>query len=143
MPRLRLRNMPLRFQLMLLFLLFGIVPSLGLGLLVNWTVERIIERQVEDHTMQLIGKVNEALDTKMENLQNMTYLIAFNPDIGEFWKGKTLADGHAGHASVITPENQTLTSKQALSSVQEQDTLYKMKQFCRAILRYILKLQGF
>lgn len=92
MPRLRLRNMPLRYQLMLLFLLFGIVPSLGLGLLVNWTVERIIERQVEDHTMQLIGKVNEALDTKMENLQNMTYLIAFNPDIGEFWKGETLAD---------------------------------------------------
>lgn len=106
MPRLRLRNMPLRYQLMLLFLLFGIVPSLGLGLLVNWTVERIIERQVEDHTMQLIGKVNEALDTKMENLQNMTYLIAFNPDIGEFWKGETLADYHAGHASVITPENQ-------------------------------------
>lgn len=33
--RLRLRNMPLRYQLMLLFLLFAIVPSVGLGLLVN------------------------------------------------------------------------------------------------------------
>ncbi|WP_342428235.1 sensor histidine kinase [Paenibacillus sp. FSL L8-0158] len=142
MPRLRLRNMPLRYQLMLLFLLFGIVPSLGLGLLVNWTVERIIERQVENHTMQLIGKVNEALDTKMENLQNMTYLIAFNPDIGEFWKGKTLADGHAGHASVITPENQTLTSKQALSSVQEQDTLYKMKQFLQGYTTLYPEIAG-
>lgn len=82
--RLRLRNMPLRYQLMLLFLLFAIVPSVGLGLLVNWTVERVVERQVEGHTMQLIGKVNEALNSKMENLQNMTYLIAFNPDIAAF-----------------------------------------------------------
>ncbi len=149
----RLRNMPLRYQLMLLFLLFGIVPSLGLGLLVNWTVERIIERQVEDHTMQLIGKVNEALDTKMENLQNMTYLIAFNPDIGEFWKGRTLADGHAGHASIVTPENQggltqnsvqnqALSSKQALSSVQEQDTLYEMQQFLQGYTTLYPEIAG-
>lgn len=86
--RLRLRNMPLRYQLMLLFLLFAIVPSVGLGLLVNWTVERVVERQVEGHTMQLIGKVNEALNSKMENLQNMTYLIAFDPDIEAFLNDK-------------------------------------------------------
>ncbi|WP_124115684.1 cache domain-containing sensor histidine kinase [Paenibacillus xylanexedens] len=80
--------MPLRYQLMLLFLLFAIVPSVGLGLLVNWTVERVVERQVEGHTMQLIGKVNEALNSKMENLQNMTYLIAFDPDIEAFLNDK-------------------------------------------------------
>ncbi|RPK27729.1 hypothetical protein EDO6_03252 [Paenibacillus xylanexedens] len=73
---------------MLLFLLFAIVPSVGLGLLVNWTVERVVERQVEGHTMQLIGKVNEALNSKMENLQNMTYLIAFDPDIEAFLNDK-------------------------------------------------------
>ncbi|MGQ3478032.1 cache domain-containing sensor histidine kinase [Paenibacillus sp. TY11] len=164
MPRLRLRNMPLRYQLMLLFLLFGIVPSLGLGLLVNWTVERIIERQVENHTMQLIGKVNEALDTKMENLQNMTYLIAFNPDIGEFWKGRTLADGHAGHAdpanrighanqagpaNTVKPENpgeraQSSASlpNQAASSVQAQDTLYGMKQFLQGFTTLYPEIAG-
>ncbi len=128
MQHLRLRNMPLRYQLMLLFLLFGIVPSLGLGLLVNWTVERIIERQVEDHTMQLIGKVNEALDTKMENLQNMTYLIGFNPDIGKFWQGRTLADGHAGHAghaNPVTLENQGGRHRTRQSSPTRQQALYR------------------
>ncbi|PTU47108.1 histidine kinase [Paenibacillus polymyxa] len=153
MPRLRLRNMPLRYQLMVLFLLFGIVPSLGLGLLVNWTVERIIERQVENHTMQLIGKVNEALDTKMENLQNMTYLIAFNAEIGEFWKGRTLADGHADHTSSVMPGNQgerakkpllnqAPGSKQVVSSVQEQDTLYEMKQFLQGFTTLYPEIAG-
>ncbi|WP_431090113.1 cache domain-containing sensor histidine kinase [Paenibacillus sp. 8b26] len=135
MQRLRLRNMPLRYQLMLLFLFFGIVPSLGLGLLVNWTVERIIERQVENHTMQLIGKVNEALDTKMENLQNMTYLIGFNPDIGEFWQGRTLADGHTGKiAQSVTQEKQ--------QGEREQDTLYGMKQFLQGFTTLYPEIAG-
>ncbi|WP_082704223.1 cache domain-containing sensor histidine kinase [Paenibacillus pabuli] len=115
--RLRLRNMPLRYQLMLLFLLFAIVPSVGLGLLVNWTVERIVERQVEGHTMQLIGKVNEALDSKMENLQNMTYLIAFDPDIVAFMKGKTASDNDTGSTTSVKEPN-----------VKEQDQLYGIKQ---------------
>ncbi|MFK4300415.1 MULTISPECIES: sensor histidine kinase [unclassified Paenibacillus] len=135
MQRLRLRNMPLRYQLMLLFLFFGIVPSLGLGLLVNWTVERIIERQVEDHTMQLIGKVNEALDTKMENLQNMTYLIGFNPDIGEFWQGQTLADGHTGTvAQSVAQEKQ--------QEERAQDTLYRMKQFLQGFTTLYPEIAG-
>ncbi|MFE6078411.1 sensor histidine kinase [Paenibacillus sp. NPDC057886] len=117
--RLRLRNMPLRYQLMLLFLLFAIVPSVGLGLLVNWTVERIVERQVEGHTMQLIGKVNEALDSKMENLQNMTYLIAFDPDIVAFMKGKTASDNDTGTGTTTSDKEPNVT---------EQDQLYGIKQ---------------
>jgi two-component system sensor histidine kinase YesM len=128
MQRLRLRNMPLRYQLMLLFLLFGIVPSLGLGMLVNWTVERIIERQVEDHTMQLIGKVNEALDTKMENLQNMTYLIGFNPDIGEFWEGRTLADGHAGTAAESRSFSQETKGERESPDAYSGETVAQEKQ---------------
>ncbi|WP_405157247.1 sensor histidine kinase [Paenibacillus sp. FSL K6-0108] len=119
--RLRLRNMQLRYQLMLLFLLFAIVPSVGLGLLVNWTVERIVERQVEGHTMQLIGKVNEALDSKMENLQNMTYLIAFDPDIIAFMQGKTTSDNDPG-----TGTGTTVSKKER--NVSEQDQLYGIKQ---------------
>lgn len=116
--RLRLRNMPLRYQLMLLFLLFAIVPSVGLGLLVNWTVERVVERQVEGHTMQLIGKVNEALNSKMENLQNMTYLIAFDPEIDAFMNDKMPLNDEAG----IEPMNMDTNAE------TEQNRLYGIKQ---------------
>lgn len=126
--RSRLRNMPLRYQLMLLFLLFAIVPSVGLGLLVNWTVERVVERQVEGHTMQLIGKVNEALNSKMENLQNMTYLIAFEPDIDAFMNDKMPlndddADGEPINMGTIaeTEQNRLYGIKQTL---QGFTTLY-------------------
>lgn len=118
LQRLRLRNMPLRYQLMLLFLLFAIVPSVGLGVLVNWTVERIVERQVEGHTMQLIGKVNEALDSKMENLQNMTYLIAFDRNVDAFMRGKTASD----------KDTRTDSSSQEGNTEVEQDQLYGIKQ---------------
>lgn len=116
--RLRLRNMPLRYQLMLLFLLFAIVPSVGLGLLVNWTVERVVERQVEGHTMQLIGKVNEALNSKMENLQNMTYLIAFDPDIDAFMNDKVPLNDDAGIEPMTMDTN----------AETEQNRLYGIKQ---------------
>lgn len=116
--RLRLRNMPLRYQLMLLFLLFAIVPSVGLGLLVNWTVERVVERQVEGHTMQLIGKVNEALNSKMENLQNMTYLIAFDPDIDAFMNDKKPPNDDAGIEPMTMDTN----------AATEQNRLYGIKQ---------------
>jgi len=120
--RLRLRNMPLRYQLILLFLLFAIVPSVGLGLLVNWTVERVVERQVEGHTMQLIGKVNEALNTKMENLQNMTYLIAFEPDVNAFMDEKIGGDGNTReHERVERQASQAYTES-------EQNRLYGIKQ---------------
>lgn len=132
LQRLRLRNMPLRYQLMLLFLLFAIVPSVGLGLLVNWTVERIVERQVEGHTMQLIGKVNEALDSKMENLQNMTYLIAFDPDIRAFMEGKTEFDGHTGAAVSSGDSNQS----------QDQDQLYGIKQFLQGFTTLYPEIAG-
>ncbi|MGN7413916.1 cache domain-containing sensor histidine kinase [Paenibacillus sp. SAF-068] len=110
--------MPLRYQLMLLFLLFAIVPSVGLGLLVNWTVERVVERQVEGHTMQLIGKVNEALNSKMENLQNMTYLIAFDPDIAAFMDDNMPPNDDAGMEPINTDTR----------AETEQNRLYGIKQ---------------
>lgn len=85
--RLKFSQMPLRYQLSILFLLIGIVPALGLGLIVNWTVDRIVERQVEDNTLQLIGKVNQSLDKSIENLQNITYLTEFDEDVQQFIDG--------------------------------------------------------
>ncbi|MDO3410258.1 sensor histidine kinase [Saccharibacillus sp. CPCC 101409] len=84
---LRLHDLRLRYQLMILFLLISLLPSIGLGYLVNWTVSRVLERQAVDHTLQLIGKVNQTLDSDMENLQNMTYLIGFDSGIRSFMTG--------------------------------------------------------
>ena len=101
---------------------FAIVPSVGLGLLVNWTVERVVERQVEGHTMQLIGKVNEALNTKMENLQNMTYLIAFDPDVNAFMDEKIGGDENTRERErVERPASQAYTAS-------EQNRWYGIKQ---------------
>ncbi len=71
--------------------------------------------------MQLISRINEALDSKMENLQNMTYLIVFDPDVSTFMEGKTEFDGHTGVAVSVAIPNQST----------DQDQLYGIKQFCR------------
>lgn len=90
--RFSLNNLPIRYKLIVHFLLISILPSLGLGLLTNWTVDRIIERQITDNTLQLIGKVNKSLETYVENLQNMTYFISFNPEVLRFLEGQSEAD---------------------------------------------------
>lgn len=74
----------MRNKLLILFLLINIVPSVGLGLLVDYTVNRIIGKQVNENTLQLIGKVNESLEFYLSNMQNMTYLISFNSEIKRF-----------------------------------------------------------
>ncbi len=91
MRRFTLNNLPIRYKLIVHFLLISILPSLGLGLLTNWTVDRIIERQITDNTLQLIGKVNKSLETYVENLQNMTYFISFNPEVLRFLEGQSEA----------------------------------------------------
>lgn len=80
----QMNNLPIRYKLIIMFLLISILPSIGLGLLIDYTVERIIGRQVNDNTLQLIGKVNRSLEFYVSNMQNMTYLIAFDPDIKQF-----------------------------------------------------------
>lgn len=140
MAHMQLRNMPLRYQLILLFLLFAIVPSVGLGALVNWTVERIVERQVESHTLQLIGKVNEALDSQMENLQNMTYLIGFQPEVVAFMSGQTAADGYTGHSTQHL--SQAPLSATGAPSDRSQDHLYTMKQYLQGFTTLYPEIAG-
>lgn len=82
--QLSFNNLPIRYKLIIHFLLISILPSIGLGFLINWTADRVLDRQVTNNTLQLIGKVNESLETYVENLQNMTFLIAFNPDVQRF-----------------------------------------------------------
>ncbi|WP_172195282.1 cache domain-containing sensor histidine kinase [Saccharibacillus qingshengii] len=89
---LHLHDLRLRYQLMILFLLVSLLPSIGLGYLVNWTVSRVLEKQAVEHTLQLIGKVNQTLDSDMESLQNMTYLIGFDEGVRAFMNGGEASD---------------------------------------------------
>lgn len=80
-------NLSIKNKLIMTFLLIGIVPAILLAILVGWTVDRIIEQQVHDNTVQLIEKVNDAVEAHIENVQNMTYFISFNPTVDEFFSG--------------------------------------------------------
>lgn len=91
----QLNNLPIRYKLIIMFLLISILPSIGLGLLIDYTVERIIGKQVNENTLQLIGKVNKSLEFYVSNMQNMTYLIAFDPGVQQFLQGKDSSGSQA------------------------------------------------
>ncbi|WP_373231008.1 sensor histidine kinase [Cohnella sp.] len=82
--RLLPKNLPIRYKLLVHFLLITILPSLVLGILTDWVVNRIIERQMNENTLQLIAKVNRSLEFYVGNVQNTTYLISYNPQIRDF-----------------------------------------------------------
>ncbi|MFC0296689.1 cache domain-containing sensor histidine kinase [Geobacillus jurassicus] len=82
--RWRVSHWPIRYKFVSLLLISMIVPALGLGSLVGWAVDRIIERQVNENTLQLISQVNQTLEFYADNMQNVTYLIAFNPEMKAF-----------------------------------------------------------
>jgi len=84
---LEMNNLPIRYKLITHFMLISIVPSLLLGVLVSFTVKRIIDNQVNDHTLQLIGKVNTSLEHVVSNMQNITYFISFDPLVQAFLSG--------------------------------------------------------
>jgi len=81
---LELNNLPIRYKLIIHFTLISIVPSLLLGMLVSYTVTRIIEDRANEHTLQLIGKVNTSLEHVVSNMQNLTYFISFDPHVQKF-----------------------------------------------------------
>ncbi|WP_163583264.1 cache domain-containing sensor histidine kinase [Gracilibacillus saliphilus] len=80
----QINNIPIRYKLISHFLLISILPIFCLALLISWTVERVMEEQVNDNTMQLIGKVNESFEFYISNLQSYTYMIANNEDVEQF-----------------------------------------------------------
>ncbi|MFC5470706.1 sensor histidine kinase [Cohnella suwonensis] len=77
-------NMPIRYKLLVHFLLITILPSLVLGVLTDWVVNRTIERQMNENTLQLISKVNRSLEFYVGNVQNTTYLMSYNPQVRQF-----------------------------------------------------------
>lgn len=81
---LQINDFPIRYKLIALLLLISIVPSIGLSILTGMTVQRIVEKQVTDNTLQLIGQVNKTLENYANNMQNISYLISSNPEIKDF-----------------------------------------------------------
>jgi two-component system, sensor histidine kinase YesM len=80
----QINNLPIRYKLISHFLIISIIPIICLGLLINWTVERVLEEQVNDNTLQLIGKVNKSLEFYINNMQSITYFIGFNEKVQHF-----------------------------------------------------------
>lgn len=101
---LKFNNLPIRYKLIIHFLLISILPSIGLGLLIGWTVDRIVEEQSNENTMQLIGKVNTALENDVENLQKITYLISFDPGVQAFLDETYKKRTEPGDSAVEEPE---------------------------------------
>ncbi len=99
MERLAFNNLPIRYKLIIHFLLISILPSIGLGLLIGWTVDRIVEDQSNQNTVQLISKVNSALENDVENLQKITYLISFDPGVQSFLSGQMKEMGQTGNGT--------------------------------------------
>jgi two-component system sensor histidine kinase YesM len=79
-----LNNWPIRYKLIMHFLLISILPAICLGVLIALATDNIIEKQVNDHTSQLIGNVNKSLESYAGNLQNITYFTSFNPQVQRF-----------------------------------------------------------
>ncbi|SER35276.1 two-component system, sensor histidine kinase YesM [Gracilibacillus ureilyticus] len=80
----QINNIPIRYKLISHFLLIGILPILCLGILVSLTVERVLEEQANDNTMQLIGKVNQTFEFYINNMQSITYMIASDNEVQQF-----------------------------------------------------------
>jgi len=82
--RMKFGNQPIRYKLLFHFLMIAIIPSLVLGVMTDWVVNRIIERQMNENTLQLIAKVNKSLEFYIGSVQNTTYLLAYNPQVRAF-----------------------------------------------------------
>ncbi|MDL4840895.1 cache domain-containing sensor histidine kinase [Aquibacillus rhizosphaerae] len=81
----QINNLPIRYKLISHFLIISIIPIICLGLLINWTVERVLEEQVNENTLQLISKVNETFEFYINNMQSITYYIDFNEEVQNFF----------------------------------------------------------
>lgn len=85
--RFKITYLPFRYKLIAIFLMVSIIPTFMLGALINWTVNKIIENQVNANTLQLIDKVNKSIENYFTDMQNNTYLIAFDPNVAAFLNG--------------------------------------------------------
>jgi two-component system, sensor histidine kinase YesM len=79
-----INDFPIRYKIITLLLLISILPSIVLSSLVSFAGDKIIEKQASKHTLQLIGQANKSLEAYVDNMQDISYLISFNPETIRF-----------------------------------------------------------
>lgn len=79
-----MNDLPIRYKMVALLLIISILPSIGFGYLISLAVDKTIEKQVTEHTIQLIGQANKSLETYVENMQDISYFISMNPQVIDF-----------------------------------------------------------
>ncbi|MEX1029723.1 MAG: sensor histidine kinase [Paenibacillaceae bacterium] len=79
-----MNNVPIRYKLIIHFMIISILPSICLGILISWAVNNVISKQVNANTLQLIGNANKSLESYVSEIQNITYLISFNSEVKDF-----------------------------------------------------------
>lgn len=94
MNKWKLNDIPIKHKLVTLLLIVTIVPAIFLSILIAVTVERVIEEQVTENTLQLIGQVNKSLEYYAGNMQNVSYLLSLDPEVEAFLKGKGTEEEH-------------------------------------------------
>lgn len=80
----KLNYLSIRHKIITLLLLISILPSIGLSIVTGYTVERIVDKQASEHTLQLLGQVNRSLETYADNMQKVTYLLSMDPEVDMF-----------------------------------------------------------
>jgi two-component system sensor histidine kinase YesM len=80
----KMNNVPIRYKLIIHFMIISILPSICLGILISWAVNNVISKQVNANTLQLIGNANKSLESYVSEIQNITYLISFNSEVKDF-----------------------------------------------------------
>ncbi|THE14037.1 sensor histidine kinase [Bacillus timonensis] len=86
--------MPIRYKIIALLLIISILPSIGLGSLISLAVDKIIEKQVTEHTLQLLGQANKSLESYVENMQDISYFISMNPQVIDFLQHDVNQEGN-------------------------------------------------
>lgn len=79
-----INDLPIRYKIISLLLVISIFPSIVLGILISYAGDKIIEKQATQHTLQLIGQANKSLEAYVDNMQDISYLISFNPETIQF-----------------------------------------------------------
>ncbi|WP_347561784.1 cache domain-containing sensor histidine kinase [Bacillus timonensis] len=89
-----INDMPIRYKIIALLLIISILPSIGLGSLISLAVDKIIEKQVTEHTLQLLGQANKSLESYVENMQDISYFISMNPQVIDFLQHDVNQEGN-------------------------------------------------
>lgn len=79
-----INDLPIRYKIISLLLVISILPSIVLSVLISYAGDKIIEKQATKHTLQLIGQANKSLEAYVDNMQDISYLISFNPETIQF-----------------------------------------------------------